>query len=218
MIGLLAIVWPSLQKPLRRTSLNEAAQQLRDAIDQSRYQAITSGAPVFVQFRQGEGEVRSGTFSSFMSDPAASTGDQPGIEDSEKDIAALSTPEPSMANKIEKTLPLKTWKLPDHIVVSEVTWSLPTPVDEELESNETDFEKELQGEMRESQGETLSQAEPNDWEASLTEGVEASRDWWLPVAASGQSRDASIVLLDTSLNETLTVTYEAASGSLEIVR
>ena len=29
MVGLLAIAWPNMQRPLRRTTLNEAAQVLR---------------------------------------------------------------------------------------------------------------------------------------------------------------------------------------------
>ncbi len=65
MISLLAIVWPNLQKPMRRNSLSEAAQTLCTAMDESRYQAITTGTPVFVHLRQGEGALRTGSFEDF---------------------------------------------------------------------------------------------------------------------------------------------------------
>ena len=42
MVGLLAIAWPNMQRPLRRTTLNEAAQVLREAIDEGRHEAITT--------------------------------------------------------------------------------------------------------------------------------------------------------------------------------
>ena len=53
MVGLLAIAWPNMQRTLRRTTLNEAAQVLREAIDEGRYEAITTGKPIFVQMQQG---------------------------------------------------------------------------------------------------------------------------------------------------------------------
>ena len=50
------------------------------------------------------------------------------------------------------------------------------------------------------------------------DGGGSRHTWWLPLVATGQGRDAAIVLLDTSINEEVTVTFASATGALEIVR
>lgn len=45
-----------------------------------------------------------------------------------------------------------------------------------------------------------------------------SRQWWLPLTAEGRGRDATIELLDPSIDEHLRITYSAATGALEISR
>jgi prepilin-type N-terminal cleavage/methylation domain-containing protein len=215
MVSLLAIAWPNMQRPLRRTTLNEAAQVLREAIDEGRYQAITTGCPIFVQMQQGNHEVRTGSFANFAQ-----------AEDTDSSLSALSNHHatPSIpATPSSNGLGLESstngklarkWRLPDTVVITEVNWtsdSITNQVDGSLlESNEDSIAS------------SVSSAAIAYADASTEVAVSASGaihdDWWLPISATGQSRDASIVLLDTSINETMTVTYASATGALEIVR
>lgn len=210
MVSLLAIAWPNLQRPLQRTSLSEAAQTLRSAIDDSRYQAITTGTPVFVQLRQGKATVQSGSFDSFMSDETdlatkgsslqPATIKQPMKNPSNQPLQGSSKPE------------IRTWTLPDSVVISDVHWTLEPPPEE--------FG------LSESPSDSLAPVPEVQSDAMIANGMEdaaslyggAGQTWWLPLVANGRGRDAAIVLLDMSIDEEITVTFASATGALEIVK
>ena len=175
MVGLLAIAWPNMQRLLRRTTLNEAAQVLREAIDEGRYEAITTGKPIFVQMQQGNHEVRTGSFANFANaeDADKSLGTESNQSEAFSDSSATSQPGLGMRKNQDEKTP-RTWRLPESIVITEVTWT--------------------------------------------SDSITDDNDWWLPISATGLSRNASIVLYDTSIHETMTVTYASATGALEIVR
>jgi type II secretory pathway pseudopilin PulG len=207
MIGLLAIAWPSLQRPLRRTSLSEAAQTLRSAIDDSRYQAITTGTPVFVRLGQGEDAIRSGSFGSFMSDDA-----EFGSLGSSLQPATIQPPINRPLPAESRTALPRKWSLPPSVVIADVRWTLEPPVEEEF--------------GLEASTETLVPVAEVQSESMLASGLDPLRSvadqsrqtWWLPLVATGQGRDAAIVLLDTSIDEEITVTFASATGALEIVK
>jgi prepilin-type N-terminal cleavage/methylation domain-containing protein len=215
MVSLLAIAWPNMQRPLRRTTLNEAAQVLREAIDEGRYQAITTGCPIFVQMQQGNHEVRTGSFANFAN-----------AEDEDSSWSALSNHHPTPSIPATSSLNglgmesstngklTRTWRLPVTVVITEVNWTLDSITSEVdgdlLESNEDSIASSISGAAN-------AYADANS-EVAVSASGATHDDWWLPISATGQSRDASIVLLDTSINETMTVTYASATGALEIVR
>jgi len=213
MVSLLAIAWPNMQRPLRRTTLNEAAQILREAIDEGRYQAITKGCPIFVQMQQGNHSVRTGSFASFAQ-----------AEDADNSLSAMSNQYPTPSNPATSSLnglglgsstggkSTRTWRLPETVVITEVNWtsdSVTSDVDGGLLESKDDA----------TEGPVVS-AESAHAEAEVVVSASGAihDDWWFPISATGQSRDASIVLLDTSINETMTITYASATGALEIVR
>ena len=189
MVGLLAIAWPNMQRTLRRTTLNEAAQVLHEAIDDGRYEAITTGKPIFVQMQQGNHEVRTGSFAKFAN-----------AED-------VETP--------------RTWRLPESIVITEVNWtsdSITVANDESVfGSNADPVASDANRATKENGDATLANGS-TDSEAAIAAIGTPHSDWWMPISATGQSRNASIVLYDTSIHETMTVTYASANGALEIVR
>jgi prepilin-type N-terminal cleavage/methylation domain-containing protein len=215
MVSLLAIAWPNMQKPLRRTTLNEAAQILREAIDEGRYQAITTGCPIFVQMQQGNHEVRTGSFANFAH-----------AEDADNSVAALSNQQPTPIQPATSSLDglglesstskktTRTWRLPETVVITEVNWtsdSMNSEVDGSLvDSNEDSIASSVDN--------TASDYADTKKEVFVSATGANHDDWWLPISATGQSRNASIVLLDTSISETMTVTYASATGALEIVR
>ncbi len=223
MVSLLAIAWPSLQRPLQRTSLNEAAQTLRSAIDDCRYQAISTGSPIFVQLRQGQEVVRAGSFESFLADlDGLQTSTPSTLQPANLQPASLqstrSQPTGRQTNSAAAGLSqiaqpeIRTWTLPATVVISEVRWTLEAPAeelgDDSLDSVSAVAEVQSDAMVGGGLGNGINDAL----------GQDAGRTWWLPLVASGQGRDAAIVLLDTALNEELTVTFASATGALEIVK
>ena len=227
MVGLLAIAWPNIQRPLRRTTLNEAAQVLREAIDEGRYEAITTGKPIFVQMQQGNHEVRTGSFTNFAN---AEVMDSPLNTSS-----FVATPNPStVLSKATATAPQglglkthsegrtpRTWRLPESIVITEVNWTSDSITDANDESLFESDAVPMASETNRATKKNGDAALANGWtesEAAIAGIRTPHSDWWLPISATGQSRNASIVLYDTSIHETMTVTYASATGALEIVR
>ncbi len=221
MVGLLAIAWPNMQRMLRRTTLNEAAQVLREAIDEGRYEAITTGKPIFVQMQQGNHEVRTGSFANFAN---AEDADK-SIGAAANQVAVVSDPTATSQQGLgtRRTLDEKTprtWRLPESIVITEVTWTSDSITDESdanaFASNAdpaSSDAKNLTDEPDNSIGNGTT-----DSEIAIADLGTHHNDWWLPISATGLSRNASIVLYDTSIHEKMTVTYASATGALEIVR
>ncbi len=200
MIGLLAIVWPNLQRPLSRTTLSQAAQLLREVIDETRYQATVQGVPQFVHLSQGQGEFQSGTIEAFLA---------AGDNDSGSAGATLAK--------------VKRWKLPSPVIISRVSWAFDSRSmgSDEFSAEDGTLMRPTDNNPRDAASDATSSASATrlsdnllDSEAGLSSGIE----WWLPFLATGQGRDARIELRDNSIQQSLTVTYEAATGALEISR
>ena len=202
MVGLLAVVWPNLQRPLQRTSLDEAAQIVRDAIEESRYQAALQGTLYFVQLQEGSSQLRSGVLAGFLDDSAAA-----GLE---QDSPATGSP------------PIRVWRLPASVVVSHVDWTLESVLPPS--QAELDQHAEVGANARDPQlvgTETdlpMGDTGPNMATSATELNSARGRQWWLPLTAAGQGRDAVIELVDASIHQHLRVTYSAATGAMEISR
>lgn len=209
MVGILAVVWPNLQRPLQRTSLDEAAQMVRDAIDESRYQSALRGAPYFVRLQEGSSQLFSGSFESFLNansdtasllSSAAGTGSGLSVGSSGVDSTA--------AGRIPA---VRTWELPASVVISRVDWTL-----EALYSSSEEEAVEVDDAnlaLEPASAGTLEATDSGSLSGSVT-----GRQWWLPLTAVGRGRDATIELFDSSINQRLRVTYSSATGALEITR
>lgn len=212
MVGLLAIAWPNMRRPLNRTTLNEAAQVLREAIDDGRNEAITTGKPIFIQMQNDQHEVRSGAFESFDNEEADSVGSSMSLSVPKQEVEKRSLS--------SEKLP-RTWRLPETVVISEVNWttnanSVRSDLDEMASASNGDSSNSSQGNespFHESANHSTASLETSGNESEVTHS-----DWWMPISATGHSRSVSIVLYDSSIHETLTVTYAAETGALEIVR
>jgi Tfp pilus assembly protein FimT len=229
MVGVLAIVWPNLQRPFRKAGLSEATQKLRQAIDDGRYQAMTTGTPVFIQIRQGGHEVRSVGLGSLVADDSGDL--QAGRpSDSEQASASAAPLQTSMTNGPSEdshhAVTPRVWKLPDHVVISSVQWEHSGHEDsDDLSNSEADDNQAIRspfGGTRETVGQSerafSNNAEGMDADApnALADGSE--EQWWLPLTAMGHGRDAEITLWDTKANESMRVSFTASTGALEIIR
>ena len=226
MVGLLAIAWPNMQRPLRRTTLNEAAQVLREAIDEGRYEAITTGQAIFVQMQQGNHEVRTGSFANFANAEDADSslsislsGTAPNQSSVPANASSISQQGFGLKQPDEKAP--RTWRLPESIVITEVSWTSDSITEGNDESNSASDSHSTTTDANNATseyGETALASGLTESETAIAELGALHHDWWLPISATGQSKNASIVLYDTSIHETMTVTYASATGALEIVR
>ncbi|MFN7737967.1 MAG: Tfp pilus assembly protein FimT/FimU [Pirellula sp.] len=229
MVGILAIAWPNLQKPLRRAGLSQATQKLREAIDESRYQAMTTGTPVFIQLRQGESEVRSGGLDAFATDESdlTASGSNFGESTSVESPSPISTDSlsPSVGNAMTQTPAVapKVWHLPENIVITDVTWD--DAPSSEGESMGVDDATAASGASRNTSSgygqfatSENSVAEVDAAEGSFDMLDGAEHEWWLPLTSLGQSRDVEITLWDKTSHESMKVSFSSATGELEIHR
>lgn len=227
-VGILALAWPNLQRPLKRAELSQATQQLREVIDESRYRAISTGTPVFIRLKQGESEVVAGGFETFAS------ADADRITDSlENDLRSSSTSSASNESKDPSAkdpaarVP-KVWKLPENIVISDVVWSDGLDDDPSdswgddssggnssgLASNDSKYGLGFESNSSERSG--LAEIEQMPEAFNLMQGAE--QVWWLPVSSLHQGRDVEITLWDKNSHESMRVSLSSATGELEIHR
>ncbi|MCY2984750.1 MAG: prepilin-type N-terminal cleavage/methylation domain-containing protein [Planctomycetota bacterium] len=233
MVGLLAIAWPNMQRSLRRTTLNEAAQMLREAIDEGRHEAIVTGRPVFVQMQQGNHEVRTGSFANFANDE-----DTLGSVGNGLDAEVVPIRTSPLAQQQESHMDSKSprkWRLPESVVIAEVNWTNDFALESDNESGKSPLSdpsashstssyytsshhssNHLESGSNGQSDSSPSSATGADEMLSLLDGSQS--DWWLPISATGQSRSASIVLYDKTIHEKMTITYASDTGSLEIVK
>jgi hypothetical protein len=215
MVGALAIAWPNLQKPLGRVKLDEASQTLREAIDESRHQAIRQNQSILIRLRKGATEVQSGSIDSFA-------------EQMENQTGATSRPVSDTQSKsasgdlVTESEP-HVWKLPDDVVVVNVE-----RIDDVPTSDDTRYASGPMQDSAESQNTnsgfraSRSEAEepyvaPEDF--SVESDLDGSeQEWWVPLNAMGVGSNAKITLLDKSTKKTIHVSYSSTTGGLEISR
>ncbi|MCR9295967.1 MAG: type II secretion system GspH family protein [bacterium] len=224
MVGLIAIVWPNLQRPLSRTRLDEAAQIVRSAIDETRYQAMLAGTPWFVKLQIGDSAVAAGTFDAFVeaspqSDLLSSKGASSEMDPSTSgraDYTSRSGP------NFTRTPALRSWKLPDQVVIAGVQWQLVGGVHRFHTSSET---YPLDSLDNNSDPEDVFSIEDATDFSSLSNSLPASPPpvgkselHWLPILSSGRGRDATIVLWDRGTRQMIQVVFIAATGAMEVLR
>jgi prepilin-type N-terminal cleavage/methylation domain-containing protein len=224
--GILAIAWPSIARPMRKAELSEATQKLREAIEDGRYQAMISGEPVFLQITQGDSQMRSGGIDALirgkldeksdLQDAASGSAKQTDFETSGSANAKL---EQALSNDSDSALSAhpvtsRVWTLPENIVVSSVHW-----MDDASETDSSAAMDISVAGFGASAGDSSSFSGGNASSQALSdESLGSSEKWCLPMSAQGLGRDAEITLLDKRARKTLTVSFTAATGELEIVR
>ena len=219
MIGLMALAWPNLQRPLSRTSLDEAAQTVRSAIDESRYQATLGGTPWFVRLEIGSSIVAAGSLAGWL---AA----EPGLGDDLAGIASdprASFPDASSnLNSTEPSSPAakRSWRLPEQVRIAAVHWSLPsiTPAGSATQTAQaTDMDGTLAPESEASTAfPTATAVADNADAASFADGQ--AQIYWLPLLASGRGRDATILLHDQLTQQSIQVIFISSTGAIEVSR
>ena len=209
LVGLLAIAWPSLSKPLANSDLLEAGNQLRTQLSEARLLAIQSGEPVIVRIECNSGMITFANWHQAMrpltlsdADPLDESGEAMVLEE-------VDTPEIESASGAANV-----WAIPEGIVVDRVirqestsnqdalrgTLGFGDPLDRE---NGTELETDL-----------LSETDSTGFEESIAD-PRISWVWFLP---QGQACEATLYLVDQDARRELKVQIHAWSGGVELGR
>lgn len=209
LVGLLAIAWPSLSKPLANSDLLEAGNQLRTQLSEARLLAIQSGEPVIVRIECNSGMITFANWHQAMrpltlsdADPLDESGEAMVLEE-------VDTPEIESASGAANV-----WAIPEGIVVDRVirqestsnqdalrgTLGLGDPLDRE---NGTELETDL-----------LPETDGTGFEESIAD-PRISWVWFLP---QGQACEATLYLVDQDARRELKVQIHAWSGGVELGR
>ncbi len=188
MAGLMAMVWPNLQRPLQRANLNEAASTVRSLLEETRYDAMVSSRCYLLRFESGSDQLSSGTFDEFANQTDFATPSALGVGSTTSfagPVSGQSASGSSPAGELPVRQP-QVHRLPAGVQVVDVRWSTIVPADQ----TETD----------------------------RSEGQQQNADvavWWLPILASGASKDASIRLEDSTTGQSIWVVFTSSTGSVE---
>lgn len=209
LVGLLAIAWPSLSKPLANSDLLEAGNQLRTQLSEARLLAIQSGEPVIVRIECDSGMITFANWHQAMGPLTLSDADPLDESGEAMVLEEVDTPE------IESTSgAANVWAIPEGIVVDRVirqestsnqdalrgTLGLGDPLDRE---NGTELETDL-----------LSETDGTGFEESIAD-PRISWVWFLP---QGQACEATLYLVDQDARRELKVQIHAWSGGVELGR
>lgn len=208
-----AIVWPNLQKPLRRTSLAESASRVRELLDDAHRRATQLGSAYFVRFETGNNQLYLGTFPQFLENgPLALDSAQAQANG----ISQLTFSDRSAVSSSDLSRFTGQWQSPElhqlaeTVIVSHIRLSI-APAPSSSPDPSSSFPDS--GTSGNQATETI---ETNIRPLTLEAGVD-SRVYWLPVLAGETGRDATIRLLDMQSQESIEVIFCAATGEIKIL-
>ena len=209
LVGLLAIAWPSLSKPLTNSDLLEAGNQLRTQLSEARLLAIQSGEPVIVRIEHGPGMITYANWHQAMG-PLTLSGTAPLDESSETAVLdEVDDPEVESASGAANV-----WAIPEGIVVDRV-------IRQESISNQDTLRGSL------GFGDPVDQEDGTRLERDLApetdrngpeESVVDRRISWVWFLPQGQACEATLYLVDQDVRRELEVQIHAWSGDVELGR
>ena len=219
LVGLLAIAWPSLSKPLANSDLLEAGNQLRTQLSEARLLAIQSGEPVIVRIECTSGMITFANWHQAMrpltlsdADPLDESGEAMVLEE-------VDTPE------IESTSgAANVWAIPEGIVVDRVIRQESTSNQDAL-SQDASNQDALRGTLglgdpldRENGTELETDLLPETDGTGFEESIANPRISWVWFLPQGQACEATLYLVDQDARRELKVQIHAWSGGVELGR
>lgn len=219
LVGLLAIAWPSLSKPLANSDLLEAGNQLRTQLSEARLLAIQSGEPVIVRIECNSGMITFANWHQAMrpltlsdADPLDESGEAMVLEE-------VDTPE------IESTSgAANVWAIPEGIVVDRVIRQESTSNQDAL-SRDASNQDASRGSLglgdpldRENGTELETDLLPETDGTGFEESIADPRISWVWFLPQGQACEATLYLVDQDARRELKVQIHAWSGGVELGR
>lgn len=225
--GAMALTWPNLRKSLERNELNEAARTVRELLEEVRYQAMVSGQIGIVRLEEGLGELRFGSLAQWSND-SHFRGQLSGAATSP--FASTSEADESNLGRRGQQLGLpKSLQLPEPVVVGWLDWG----ADPDRNSRPISNDPQIQTNSRRSGNLNLEEAEGNSGraesipfdqqsaevaESSNFQDLSDRKVWWLIFLSDGSGQDVTIRLVDTGIEEGLSLLYRSGMGTVEVRR
>jgi|LakMenE01Jun11ns_1017448.scaffolds.fasta_scaffold9952148_3 prepilin-type N-terminal cleavage/methylation domain-containing protein len=224
--GMLALTWPNLRKSLERNELNEAARTVRELLEEVRYQAMVGGQIGIVRLEQGIPELRFGSLAQWSSDPQFQ--EQLTGTASSPPTSVTVTGDANRSLSQQTALP-KSLRLPEPVVFSRLDWG----ADPARDSRPASFGSRNRSDSRQSDDSNSNAVRHNSdatdpipmdaQSAEVTDGsdfqnLSERKVWWLVFLADGSGQDVTIRLVDTDLEEGLSLLYRSGMGTVEVQR
>ena len=219
LVGLLAIAWPSLSKPLANSDLLEAGNQLRTQLSEARLLAIQSGEPVIVRIECNSGMITFANWHQAMrpltlsdADPLDESGEAMVLEE-------VDTPEIELTSGAANV-----WAIPEGIVVDRVIRQEATSNQDAL-NRDASNQDALRGTLglgdpldRENGTELETDLLPETDGTGFEESIADPRISWVWFLPQGQACEATLYLVDQDARRELKVQIHAWSGGVELGR
>lgn len=211
MVGLAAIAWPSLRRPLADSSTLQAARELAEFIADGRAEALSKGQPVFVQFTARQSEIFWGDWQSIVGLQVGGNGvtGQDGFE---------PLPETSLTTSSDESRPealaLTTLRLPDGIVVEQVvSGDLASYLNATEPQADEDFYSGDEG------SDALSSFldVPSEIDSGTGAADNDSR-WYLPISAAGFASTTVVILYDSVVGSRAALEIDGQTGMIRVER
>ena len=211
MIGLVALIWPSLQRPLVDADLQAGGVQLRDALQQARQDALATGVPLLLQINRGGGEYWVGPWDQLLvqrlggSSSVAIGGELESPRGTE--TRSGSPDRPASSPEVlawKRRLALRSAKLPEDVVVEEVLWQARLP--------ETDPWSDDQLRSAAGQSEDLLDSAVAGASLASSQAAEPAQDWFVPMMSNGHSPDVTFILRDSKTRRALALHLAGSTG------
>jgi type II secretory pathway pseudopilin PulG len=211
MIGLVALIWPSLQRPLVDADLQAGGVQLRDALQQARQDALATGVPLLLQVNRGSGEYSVGPWDQLLvrrlggSSSVAPAGDLDATPTSQ--ARSVSQDRPVSSPELlawKRRLALRSERLPEDVVVEEVLWQARLA---ETDPWTADALMSVSGQ----QPDRLEVAVPTA-AGNSADFAELAQDWFVPMMSNGHSPDVTLILRDTKTGRGLALHLAGSTG------
>lgn len=219
LVGLLAIAWPSLSKPLANSDLLEAGNQLRTQLSEARLLAIQSGEPVIVRIECDSGMITFANWHQAMGPLTLSDADPLDESGEAMVLEEVDTPE------IESTSgAANVWAIPEGIVVDRVIRQESTSNQDAL-NRDASNQDALRGTLglgdpldRENGTELETDLLPETDGTGFEESIADPRISWVWFLPQGQACEATLYLVDQDARRELKVQIHAWSGGVELGR
>jgi len=231
MVGVAALTFPRLTRPLAETEAHQAANRLREAITDCRQAAALRGEPLFLRLVAGETRVAWGDWSVLLADESAGGTDAGGAPASSVQQPAgfaeatsagespTTTQQPARQAASGRTSPLqRSLVLPHEVVVEAVRWGRASS----SASGIAGGEDETAGGAEPAATDAASPSPPPPTRAAAgpagAEAPPASGQWYLPFLPSGRTRNCQIILRDTLVGTRLMLELDAVTGMTRLER
>jgi prepilin-type N-terminal cleavage/methylation domain-containing protein len=209
MAGIMALAWPNLRKPLGQTPLKQSAAAIRELIDECRYQATLRGELTLLRLERNSPQLQLGSWETLLEERLSESGTSINESSLNREATTSISTESSSINRTAANPSLKRqWLLPEPIVIEQLLWTCVDP-----SANQG-------SEFSPSDRNPISLADPLNDTSSITPSGNDDRteSWYVPFLPSGQSRDLSIILLDSQTQKRIMVRHRQGNGLIDIIQ